>query len=137
VAEAIMSRSLMHKHDIAVGISELESFTQAFIQEVSTTYRGFEIFLFGHIGDGNLHINIRKPDEISKEAFMKECKEIDQSLFKLVRKHQGSVSAEHGIGLLKKNALEYSRSPEEIAIVRGMKKLLDPQGILNPGKIFD
>jgi FAD/FMN-containing dehydrogenase len=58
-------------------------------------------------------------------------------MFPLVRAHQGSVSAEHGIGLLKKHALAFSRSPAEIAMMRAVKQALDPEGILNPGKIFD
>ena len=136
-AESIMAKWLMHKHDVSVGISTLHAFTTEFLQVVATMYHGFEVFLFGHIGDGNLHINIRKPDELSKEEFAQQCKEIDLSLYQLVKKHHGSVSAEHGIGLMKRNALEYSRSPAEIAIFRAMKTALDPKSLVNPGKIFE
>jgi FAD/FMN-containing dehydrogenase len=137
ISESIMSRSLVHKHDISLPISKLQPFIEQFLVKLKETYRGFEIYLFGHIGDGNMHINIRKPEKLTNEEFWKECKSIDQTLFQLVRAHQGSVSAEHGIGLLKKEALHFSRSPSEIAMMRAMKKTLDPKNIFNPGKIFD
>ncbi|MBU6376224.1 MAG: FAD-binding oxidoreductase, partial [Bdellovibrionales bacterium] len=96
----------------------------------------FEIYLFGHLGDGNLHVNTMKPEGLSKEDFTARCKQADIALFELVQKYGGSVSAEHGIGLLKKDALHYSKSADEIQIMKAMKKILDPQGLLNPGKIF-
>lgn len=137
ISESLMSRSQVHKHDIALPISRLQGFVDDFLLALRETYRDFELFLFGHIGDGNMHINIRKPDAMAKEAFLKECKSIDQRLFQLVRSHQGSISAEHGIGLLKKHALGFSRTSAELAVMRAAKKALDPKGLLNPGKIFD
>lgn len=137
ISESLSARHMVHKHDIALPISKLEAFIAEFVKDLATTYRGFDLFLFGHIGDGNLHVNIRKPDALAKEAFLKETAAIDQSMFQLVQRHQGSVSAEHGIGLLKKKALPFSRTPAELALMRAVKQALDPQGILNPGKIFD
>ena len=96
----------------------------------------FEIYLFGHIGDGNLHVNTLKPEGMTKEDFTARCKQADLALFELVQSHGGSISAEHGIGLLKKDALKYSKSADEIGILRSMKAMLDPQGLLNPGKIL-
>ena len=78
-----------------------------------------------------------KPESMKKEDFLKLCHQADRELFTLVQKYQGSVSAEHGIGLLKKAYLQYSRSPEELQIFHAIKKAFDPQGLLNPGKIFD
>ena len=89
------------------------------------------------MGDGNLHVNVMKPDEMDKATFLARTSELDRTMFPLVQKHHGSISAEHGIGLLKKPYLGFTRPPEQIALMRQMKKLLDPQGILNPGKIFD
>jgi FAD/FMN-containing dehydrogenase len=103
----------------------------------TTKYPGVELYVFGHIGDGNLHVNALKPESMSKEDFLERAKRADQDLFALVTKHRGSVSAEHGIGLLKKQALPFSRTPAELALFRGIKHTLDPQGLLNPGKIFD
>jgi FAD/FMN-containing dehydrogenase len=93
--------------------------------------------LFGHIGDGNLHVNVMKPDDLPREEFFAKTKDADREMFELVRAHRGSISAEHGIGLLKKAYLGMSRSPEEISVLRAVKHALDPLGILNPGKIFD
>src|SRR5262249_53312312 len=100
-------------------------------------YPGWEICVFGHIGDGNLHINVMKPDPLEVAAFRARTAEVDRDLFALVSRHGGSISAEHGIGLLKKAYLGYSRPPEQLALLRSVKAALDPLGILNPGKIFD
>ena len=137
ISESIMAGNLVHKHDISVPIAELQAFIGALSGKLVETYHGLELFLFGHIGDGNMHVNLRKPEGWTREKFLAECAAIDASLFEIVRAHKGSVSAEHGIGLLKKHGLKYSRAPEEIAIMRALKKTLDPKGILNPGKILD
>jgi FAD/FMN-containing dehydrogenase len=97
----------------------------------------FEIYLFGHIGDGNLHVNTMMPKGMDRDTFLQACHAADLDLFALVQKYQGSVSAEHGIGLLKKEWLKYSRSEPEMTILRSLKKALDPKNLLNPGKIFD
>jgi FAD/FMN-containing dehydrogenase len=136
ISESVMSLGYNHKNDIALPIAELESFVADFIPFMKTNYPEFRVFLFGHIGDGNLHINILKPDSLSLDEFLKHTHEVDRGLFTLVNKYKGSVSAEHGIGLLKKEALSYSRTPEEIAIFRKIKRVFDPKGLLNPGKIF-
>jgi FAD/FMN-containing dehydrogenase len=101
------------------------------------TYPGWEIALFGHIGDGNLHLNVMKPDALGKEEFLEKTSAADEQIFALVRAHGGTISAEHGIGLLKKKYLHYTRTDGELALFRAMKQALDPRGILNPGKIFD
>jgi FAD/FMN-containing dehydrogenase len=94
------------------------------------------VVLFGHIGDGNLHVNFVKPGKMSKEEFFKYAHSADDSMFQLVKSFGGSISAEHGIGLTKKDFLHYSRSPQEIAVMKNIKSVLDPHGIMNPGKIF-
>ncbi len=73
---------------------------------------------------------------MSKEEFLGHAHAADERMFALVRAHRGSISAEHGIGLLKKDFLGFTRTPEEIAIFRAMKAVLDPRGVLNPGKVF-
>ncbi len=78
-----------------------------------------------------------KPDDMDRAEFVKKTKEADHAIFTLVKKHRGSISAEHGIGLLKKDYLGYSRTPGEIAIMRGIKRLLDPENLMNPGKVLD
>mgnify|MGYP002355817058 CR=1 FL=1 len=82
------------------------------------------------------HVNAMKPPELSREEFLSRTSEADRTLFELVRAHRGSISAEHGIGLLKRPYLGYSRSPEELAVLRAIKQALDPKGLLNPGKVL-
>jgi FAD/FMN-containing dehydrogenase len=137
ISESLSATGLPHKNDISLPIAALEAFTAELEGLFARRYPGWEICLFGHIGDGNLHVNVMKPDELAKEAFLAKTKEADHDMFELVRRFGGSISAEHGIGLLKKPYLGYTRTPREIEIFRAMKRVLDPKGILNPGKIFD
>jgi glycolate oxidase subunit GlcD len=136
ISEALSATGLPHKNDIALPIAALDAFCNEFYGVFAERYPGWEICLFGHIGDGNLHVNVMKPDALSKEEFLARTHEADRELFALVRKHGGSISAEHGIGLLKREFLSYSRSDEQIAIMRAVKSALDPHGLLNPGKVL-
>ncbi len=137
ISESLTATGMPHKNDIALPIAELSAFCGELEAFFAAEYPGWEICLFGHIGDGNLHLNVMKPDAMEKAEFLRRTKVADQAIFRLVQKHKGSISAEHGIGLLKKDYLGYSRSPEEIAILRSIKRMLDPLGIMNPGKILD
>ena len=96
-----------------------------------------DVFLFGHVGDGNVHVNLPLPAGLDEETYRADVKRADVAISALLERYRGSVSAEHGIGLLKKDILRYTRAPTEIALFRAMKQLLDPAGIMNPGKIFD
>jgi FAD/FMN-containing dehydrogenase len=78
-----------------------------------------------------------KPEALDKAAFLARTSGADHVMFELVKKHQGSISAEHGIGLLKKPYLGYSRSEAELAMLRAVKRTLDPNNVLNPGKVVD
>jgi FAD/FMN-containing dehydrogenase len=135
--ESIYHRGFLHKNDISLPVASLVKFVEEMYAMFAQRHQGLEVYLFGHIGDGNLHVNTMKPASMEKDAFLKRCHDADHDLFELVRKHRGSISAEHGIGLLKKEWLKYSRAPGELAILKAMKAALDPQGLLNPGKIFD
>jgi FAD/FMN-containing dehydrogenase len=137
ISETLSRTGLVHKNDVALPLAELEAFTSALQGVLARRSPGFETFLWGHIGDGNLHINSLKPPKMADPEFLSACRSADRELFELIRKHRGSVSAEHGIGLLKKYALPFSRSAEEIAFFRALKQVFDPQGLLNPGKILD
>ena len=109
ISESLSATGLPHKNDIALPIASLGSFCAAFGEVFAKRYPGWEICLFGHVGDGNLHVNVMKPDDLDKATFLSRTKEADRDLFELVRAHGGSISAEHGIGLLKKHALGFSR----------------------------
>jgi FAD/FMN-containing dehydrogenase len=137
ISESLASTGFPHKNDLALPVAQIEEFCGEFEAWMAESYPGFEICLFGHIGDGNLHVNILKPEEMSMEDFRRETAQVDPALFSKVQTFHGSISAEHGIGLLKKPYLTYSRAPEEIALMRSLKQMWDPKNLLNPGKIFD
>ncbi len=126
-----------YKNDLSVRVSQVAAFLQAVDQIVAERYVAFEVIWYGHIGDGNLHLNILKPSTMDKAEFFEHCAAVNEQVFALTQSLQGSISAEHGVGLLKRDYLSYSRSPEEIAYMRAIKALFDPNQILNPGKLLD
>ena len=136
ISETI-SRWTPYKNDIATVISKIPAFIAEVDAVVQREYPDFEIVWFGHIGDGNLHLNILKPDDLTIADFHARCHHVSQWVFDIVQRYGGSVSAEHGVGLLKKDYLQYGRSQEEIALMKQIKAVFDPNGIMNPGKIFD
>ncbi len=136
ISETI-SRWTPYKNDLSTTVSRVPAFLEEVEAVVNAEYPEFEIIWFGHIGDGNVHLNILKPDELPMDEFQRRCGEVSTWVFEIVQRYGGSVSAEHGVGLLKKGYLQYSRSEAEILIMRQIKKAFDPQGIMNPGKIFD
>ena len=124
------------QNDVSVRVSQAPAFLSAIEGVVLKEYPDFEIVWFGHIGDGNLHLNILKPEDLSASEFLKHCEHISDLVYGVVRDFGGSVSAEHGVGLLKKAHLTYTRSEEEVRLMKGLKAVFDPAGIMNPGKIF-
>lgn len=136
ISESLSLGHTVHKNDISIPLREMESFIQKMKELIAPKYNGYEIALFGHIGDGNLHLNIVKPQYQEDKDFFSTCKQIDPLMFELIKSHNGSISAEHGIGLLKKDFLRYSRSDLEIKYMKEMKKVFDPKNVLNPGKVL-
>ncbi|WP_367110808.1 FAD-binding oxidoreductase [uncultured Psychrobacter sp.] len=126
-----------YKNDLSVLISYVPDFITEIDHIVSSNYPDFEVCWFGHIGDGNLHLNILKPENMSKDDFFNECQIVNKYVFETVQRYGGSVSAEHGVGMTKKPYLHYSRSDTEIDYLRAIKKVFDPNNIMNRGKIFD
>lgn len=125
-----------YKNDISVTIAKVPAFLKEIDTIVGEHYPDFEIVWFGHIGDGNLHLNILKPDAMDKDEFFGKCATVNKWVFETVQKYNGSISAEHGVGMTKRDYLEYSRSPAEIEYMKAVKAVFDPNGIMNPGKIF-
>ncbi len=125
-----------YKNDISVTVGQVPAFLRDIDDIVAKNYPDFEVVWFGHIGDGNLHLNILKPDNLSKDEFFAQCAVVNQWVFETVEKYNGSISAEHGVGMTKRDYLHYSRSAEEIAYMQAIKAVFDPNGIMNPGKIF-
>lgn len=136
ISESLANTGLLHKHDISLPIHRLQEFIEVWTHDLTANYPGLKPYIFGHIGDGNLHVNLMKPDAMDVAEFRTLCKKADENMFAWIQKFEGSVSAEHGIGLLKKHLLKYTRSDSEIALMRSMKQVFDPKGLLNPGKIL-
>lgn len=125
-----------YKNDLSVKVSKVPAFLADIDAVVTADYPDFEVLWYGHIGDGNLHLNILKPASLDKEDFFAKCAIVNKKVFEVVEKYNGSVSAEHGVGLVKRDYLEYSRSPVEINYMKAVKALFDPNNIMNPGKVF-
>lgn len=126
-----------YKNDISVKVSKVPEFLEELDALVTQVYPEFEIIWFGHIGDGNVHLNILKPEQLEIGKFYESCSKISEWVFDLVKKYGGSISAEHGIGILKKPFLQYSRSPAELEYMKSIKRIFDPHNIMNPGKLID
>lgn len=131
-----ISASIRHlqpcKQDIACHLSQLGSFCEA----VQRQCRDVHLLLFGHLGDGNVHVNILPPAQLDPAGIAAWQDSLALQLASLVAQHHGSVSAEHGIGLLKTSLISYSRSDVELQFYRQIKQLFDPAGILNRGKLL-
>jgi FAD/FMN-containing dehydrogenase len=126
-----------HKADVCLPISRLTRFMAEWRAAVEEALPQIEARCFGHVGDGNLHLNMLRPEGMALETFLEQCHAFDPTLYALVHEHGGSISAEHGIGLLKRDYLHYRRSEPELAAMRALKAALDPQALMNPGKIFE
>lgn len=125
------------KNDIAVTPSQVPEFLNSVQSKVSEVYPDFDCVWFGHIGDGNLHLNILKPADLDIAEFKENCHECSDIIYGEVQRFGGTVSAEHGIGLLKKSALKYSKTEAEIQLMKQIKQQFDPDNIMNPGKVID
>ncbi len=132
-----ISSFIPYKNDLSVRISNIHSFLSETEDIVKNNYPDFIVLWYGHIADGNLHLNILKPNKLSVKEFEEKCKKVNLLIFEIVKKYKGSISAEHGVGLLKKDYLEYSRSKEEIEYMKLIKNIFDPNNIMNRGKVFD
>jgi FAD/FMN-containing dehydrogenase len=137
ITESISAHGHVRKNDISLAIDQLDGFIKDLEREIVDAPEDIELVIFGHIGDGNLHINYVGPKTGDFVTFQKKARVVEEGIFRLIASYKGSISAEHGIGLLKKHDLHFSRSPAEIAIMKQMKGIFDPKGIMNPGKIFD
>lgn len=97
----------------------------------SARFPAAHVSFFGHVADSNLHIAFSEPDSDAETSHV-----VDEIVYEIVRRYKGSISAEHGIGTLKRDFLDHSRSPAELELMRRIKQALDPNGILNPGKVI-
>ena len=124
------------KHDVSVPVANIP----AFIEEGNAAARklipGCRPMPFGHVGDGNIHYNITQPVGADKAAYLKRWDDMNDVVYKIVLKHGGSVSAEHGVGIVKRDYLPKIKDPVAYDLMKTLKRTLDPKGILNPGKVL-
>lgn len=123
------------KHDVSVSLSRIADFIEAATEAVSSRLPGIRPVPFGHIGDGNVHFNLSQPEGMDKQAFLDLWDEMNAIVHGIVREMGGSISAEHGVGQLKRDEIAATKSPVEMEMMRTLKKAIDPKGILNPGKV--
>ena len=124
------------KHDISVPVSRIGEFLDRAGAALQAAYPGIRIVAFGHVGDGNLHYNQSKPEAGEIAAFIAAQSQVNRIVHDIVHELGGSISAEHGIGQLKREELQRYKSAIELDMMRAVKQALDPQGIMNPGKVL-
>ncbi len=124
------------KHDVSVPVADVPVFIEEVERAVTEHMPGARLVAFGHVGDGNIHCNISQPVGADKAAFLARWDEVNEIVHAIVAAHHGSISAEHGIGRLKRALLPRVKDPVALDVMRSLKRTLDPQGILNPGKVL-
>ena len=124
------------KHDVSVPVSKVPQFLVEADAAVSRLVPGARFVSFGHLGDGNIHYNISQPVGMDKARFLDMWNEMNDVVFEVVGHFNGSISAEHGIGRLKAHRMPDIKSPVELDMMRGLKRMLDPNSILNPGRVL-
>ena len=134
LAQAAAGKNI--KHDISLPVSRIAEFiveTEPLLQQA---FPGCQLVCFGHLGDGNLHFNVAPPAGIANEAFLVNQEAVNRVVHDSVVRYGGSISAEHGIGAMKRAALVQHKSPVELALMRSIKAALDPLNLMNPGKVL-
>ena len=124
------------KHDISVPIAKIPQFIAEADAAVMKFLPGSHTLPFGHVGDGNIHYNVMQPEGMAKQDFLNRWDDVNAVVFGVVKKYGGSISAEHGVGVMKRDILHNYKDPVAIDLMHGIKRLLDPNGILNPGKVL-
>ncbi len=124
------------KHDISLPVDKVPSFLDTANRAICEHFPGARPTPFGHLGDGNLHYNIMQPASVKKDNFLANWSSMNELVHDIVLKFEGSISAEHGIGTLKKSELARVKPATEIDMMKAIKKALDPNNILNPGALF-
>jgi len=124
------------KHDVSVPVAAVPAFIRDADAAVSALIPGARPLPFGHLGDGNIHYNVTQPIGADKAEYLARWDDVNAVVFAVVKKYGGSISAEHGIGVVKRNLLPSVKDPVALDLMRSLKRMLDPKGILNPGKVL-
>jgi len=137
VSEAQKHEGASLKHDVSVPVASAGDFIESASRAIEAHCPGARIVAFGHVGDGNVHFNVSQPPGEDAGRFLARREAVAGIIYDVVAEFGGSFSAEHGVGVLKKSALERYRGGTEIELMRAIKRLLDPSNIMNPGKVLD
>jgi FAD/FMN-containing dehydrogenase len=124
------------KHDVAVPVSRVAEFIEISTTACEAEMPGIRVCAFGHIGDGNIHFNLTQPVGMDKAVFLSHWERFNRIVHDIVHRMNGSISAEHGIGLIKRDELPHYKDPVALDLMRSLKHTLDPHNILNPGKVL-
>lgn len=124
------------KHDISVPISRVAAFVDAAVKNLQRRFPGARVAWFGHLGDGNLHFNVLAPVDTDPLAFCARQGDVNRLVHDLVHAHSGSISAEHGLGQLRRDENARYKDGVELALMQGVKQAFDPLGLMNPGKVL-
>jgi FAD/FMN-containing dehydrogenase len=124
------------KHDVSVPLSSVPRFIAEASAAVLAIEPSSRPVPFGHLGDGNIHFNVSQPVGADRELFLAQGSTITERVHEVVLALDGSISAEHGIGQMKRGLMPRIKSPVELAMMRALKHALDPKGLLNPGKLL-
>ncbi|MCD5976051.1 FAD-binding oxidoreductase [Pseudomonas quasicaspiana] len=136
ISEAQVRAGKAVKHDIALPISRLAVFIDQADQLLKEHFPGLPILNFGHLGDGNLHYNVLLPKDVDSELYRQQTLALNRKVHDLVMQHTGSISAEHGVGQLRRDELRHYKSAVEMELMLSIKQALDPNQLLNPGKLL-
>ena len=124
------------KHDVSVPVAAVPDFIAEANAAVAALLPGARQVPFGHLGDGNIHYNVSQPVGADRAEFLARWNEVNTAVFAVVKKFDGSISAEHGVGVMKRDLLPSVKDPVALDLMRKIKNLLDPNNILNPGKVL-
>lgn len=137
ISEAQKIEGVSIKHDVAVPVSRVAEFIAEASAALRDTFPGIRIVAFGHMGDGNIHYNASMPGAIQNLSFIEQQEhEVNRIVYQIVAGFDGSISAEHGLGQLKRDEITHYKSPLELELMRSIKQALDPRGLMNPGKVL-
>ncbi len=135
ISDAQKVEGISIKHDISVPVSRMAEFIAQADEALHGAFPGVRIVTFGHIGDGNVHYNASMTDPVQNPAFIAQSERVNRIVYDIVHTLGGSISAEHGLGQLKRNEIRHYKSALEMELMRNIKQIFDPHGLMNPGKV--
>ena len=137
ISEAQKREGISIKHDVSVPVSRVAEFIARADAALRNAFPGVRIVSFGHVGDGNVHYNVSMPDAGQNQTFITQQETaVNKLVYEVVRELNGSISAEHGLGQLKRETIRDYKDPLELELMRNIKQALDPHGLMNPGKVI-